>query len=155
MPAFRATILKVGPGYWVDVPASVVDALGRARHIPVLLRYAGDAHPSTVTPGREGRGRVSLHADVFRARGLTVGDEVEVSLTPDRTPRTVTVPPDLQRALTFRAAAAAGWAQAAPSTRRVVVEQLNEARMPETRARRIEKLVELFAEKAAARARKK
>lgn len=155
MPTFRATILKVGPGYWVDVPAAVVEELGRARHIPVTVRYAGDAHASTVTPGREGRGRLSLHADVFRAGGFAVGDKIEITLTLDRTPRTITVPPDLLRALKFRPAAAAGWESAAPSTRRVVVEQLNAIRTAETRARRIETLVELFAEKAASRAKKK
>ncbi len=152
MPTFRATILKVGPGYWVDVPAAVVEELGRARHIPVTLRYAGDAHPSTVTPGKNGLGRVALHADVFRAGGFSLGEEIEIKITLDRTPRTVTVPPDLQRALKFRPTAAAGWDQAAPSTRRVVVEQLNGVRTAETRARRIEMLVEHFAERAAARA---
>jgi hypothetical protein len=155
MPSFRATLLKVGPGYWVDVPAYVVEELGRARHIPVTVRYAGDAHPSTVTPGREGRGRLSLHADVFRAAGFAVGDQLEITLTLDRSPRTITVPPDFQRALTFRAAAEAGWQQAAPSTRRVVIEQLNAIRTAETRARRIETLVEYFAERSATRAKKK
>jgi hypothetical protein len=155
MPTFRATLVKVGPGYWVDVPASVVESLGRARHIPVTVRYAGDAHASTVTPGREGRGRVALHADVFRVAGFAVGDELEISLTLDRTPRTITVPPDLQRALKFRPAADTAWQSAAPSTRRVVIEQLNGVRTAETRTRRIEKLVEHFAEKAATRPKKK
>ena len=152
MPTFRAKILKVGPGYWVDVPASVVEQLGRARHIPVTLRYAGEAHPSTVTPGKEDRGRVALHADVFRAGGFAVGDTLDVTLTLDRSPRTVAVPPDLRRALAFRPAADAGWQQAAPSTRRVVIEQLNALRTPEARARRLEKLIEHFAEKTAGRA---
>lgn len=155
MPTFRATILKVGPGYWVDVPAAVVEELGRARHIPVTLRYAGDAHASTVTPGKNGCGRVALHADTFRAGGFSPGDTVEIKITLDRTPRTVTVPPDLQRAFKFRPTAASGWEQAAPSTRRVVVEQLNAVRTAETRARRIEMLVEHFAERAATRAKRK
>lgn len=152
MPTFRAKILKVGPGYWVEVPASAVEELGRARHIPVTLRYAGDAHPSTVTPGQKGRGRVALHADVFRAAGFEVGDTLDVTLTPDPQPRTVAIPPDLQRALAFRPAADSAWQKAAPSTRRVVVEQLNALRTPAARARRIEKLVEYFAEKAVERA---
>ncbi len=152
MPTFRATIMKVGPGYWVDVPAAVIAELGQARNIPVTVRYADDAHPSTITPGREGTGRLSLHADVFRAGGFAVGDALDVTVTLDRTPRTLTVPPDLLRALAFRTAAASAWQQAAPSTRRVVVEQLNALRSPDARARRIEKLVEHFAERATSRA---
>jgi hypothetical protein len=146
MPTFRATILKVGPGYWVDVPAAVVDELGRAKQIPVTLRYAGEAHASTVTPGQAGRGRVALRAEVFRAAGFEPGDTVEVTLTPDHTPRTIVTPPDLQRALAFRLSAAARWEQAATSTRRVLIERLDEARSPETRARRIERMVEYLAE---------
>ena len=154
MPTFRAKIRKVGPGYWVDVPVSVIGELSATIPIPVIVRYAGDAHASTVTSGGRGHGRLALRADVFRAGGFAVGGEIAITLTLDRTPRTLTVPSDLQRALAFRPAAEAGWQHAAPSTRRVLVEQLNAVRTEETRARRIEKLVELFAEKAAARKKK-
>ena len=155
MPTFRATLRKVGPLYAVEVPAAVLAALGGAKKIPVTVRYLGDAHASTVTPARGGRGRLFLRVDVFRPRGLGVGDALDISLTPDRSPRVLAVPPDLQRALQFRPAALAGWERAAPSTRRVVVDHLNEARSPETRERRIEKLVEHFAEKSAARAKQR
>ena len=153
MPSFRATLRQVGPLYAVEVPAPVVQALGSAKKIPVIVRYLGDAHASTVTPARGGRGRLFLRVAVFRPRGLGVGDELEIALTVDRSPRVLAVPPDLQRALRFRPAALAGWENAAPSTRRVVVEHIAEARAPATRDRRIEKLVEHFAEKSAARAK--
>lgn len=158
MPAaltFRARLDKVGPLYAVKVPASVFKALGAAPKIPVTVRYLGDAHPSTVTPARGGGGRLFLRVEVFRPHGLGVGDEVEVSLAPDTSKRVTIVPPDLQRALQFRPAALAGWERAAPSTKRIVVENLNEARTPETRERRIEKLIEHFAELSARRAKKK
>lgn len=155
MPTFRATLCKVGLLYAVEVPAAVLTALGGSKKIPVIVRYLGDAHASTVTPARGGRGRLFLRVDVFRPRGFGVGDELEISLTPDRSPRVLAVPPDLQRALQFRPAALAGWDRAAPSTRRVVVDHLNEARSSGTRERRIEKLVEHFAEKTAAHAMKR
>jgi hypothetical protein len=159
MPAarttFRARLHRLGPLYAVKVPTTVVKALGDAKQIPVIAHYLGDAHPSTVTPARGGGGRLFLRVEVFRPQGLEVGDEVEVSLAPDHSKRVTVTPPDLQRALQFRPTALAGWDRAAPSTRRIVVENLNEARSPETRLRRIEKLVEAFAEREAARGRKK
>lgn len=151
MPSFAAKIRKIGVPYAVDVPRAVVEALGGEQMIPVIVRYAGDAHASTVTPGGDGAGRVFLHADTLKAGGFKVGDEITVTLTRDRQPRTIEVPPDLARALQFRPAAAAEFARAAPSTRRVVIEKILESRTPETRQRRIERLVEQLAERASRR----
>lgn len=151
MPTFTSTIRKIGVPYAVDVPREVVQALGTEQMIPVIVRYAGDAHPSTVTPGGNGNGRVFLHADALKAGGFKVGDEIAVTITRDRQPRTIEVPPDLARALQFRPTAAAEFARAAPSTRRVVIENLADSRTPETRQRRIERLVEQLAERAAKR----
>lgn len=151
MPSFAAKIRKIGVPYAIDVPRAVVKALGGEPMIPVIARYAGDAHPSTVTPGGGGRGRVFLHADALRAGGFKVGDTIDVTLSRDREPHTIEVPADLARALQFRPAAAREFERAAPSTRRIVVEKLVTSRTPETRARRIERLVEQLAERAAAK----
>lgn len=152
---FRARLHRLGPLYAVKVPAAVVKALGAAKQIPVIVRYLGDVHPSTVTPARGGGGRLFLRVEVFRPQGIGVGDEIEISLTADSSKRVTSTPPDLQRALQFRPTALAGWERAAPSTKRIVVGNLDEARTPETRARRIEKIVEGFAEREAARGKKK
>jgi uncharacterized protein YdeI (YjbR/CyaY-like superfamily) len=64
------------------------------------------------------------------------------------------LPPDLQRALQFRPTAAAALDRASPSTRRIVVELLEQSRTPETRQRRLERLIERLAENTAARATK-
>lgn len=151
MPTFTSKIRKIGAPYAVDVPRKVVEELGGESMIPVVVRYAGDAHASTVTPGGNGRGRVFLHADTLKAAGFKVGDAIEVTLTRDRQPRVIEVPADLARALQFRPAAAKEFARAAPSTRRVVIEKIVEARTAETRERRIERLVEQLAERAAKR----
>ncbi|HEY0947415.1 MAG TPA: YdeI/OmpD-associated family protein [Opitutaceae bacterium] len=148
---FTAKIRRIGVPYAVDVPRDVVKELGGAAMIPVIVRYAGDAHASTVTPGGGGRGRVFLHADALRAAGFKVGDEIAVTITRDPQPRVIEVPADLARALQFRPNAAKEFERAAPSTRRVVIENLVDARTPETRQRRIERLVEQLAERAAKR----
>ncbi len=155
MPTFRAPLHKVGPVYAVQVPAAVVKELGGAGKTPVTVRYLGEAHASTVTPAREGHGRVFLRADIFRPHGLRVGDDIEVSVTLDNAKRVIVVPADLQRALSFRAAARAGWERSAPSSKRIIIERLDESRTAETRERRIDKLVESLAELAARKRKKK
>lgn len=51
--------------------------------------------------------------------------------------RTITAPPDLARALDANAAARAAWDRLSPSHRREHVEAIEEAKKPETRARRV------------------
>jgi Bacteriocin-protection, YdeI or OmpD-Associated len=154
MPIFTARIRQVGLLYGVKVPAAAVKALGSARRIPVIARYAWGVHASTVTTDRAGGGRLFLRVDVFRPHGLGVGDKVAITLTRDQGSRELPLPPDLQRAFQFRPAAAAAFARAAPSTRRITVALLEESRTPETRQRRLEKLVERLAENTADRATK-
>ncbi len=154
MPVFRARIKKVGLLYAVDVPPAVFRALGPERRIPVIVRYLGDAHPSTVTSGRAGRGRLFLRVDVFRPHGLGAGYEVDITLTRDRSSLVVALPPDLEQALRYRPAAATAFTRGSPSTRRMIVALLEESRKPETRQRRLEKIIERLAENNASQATK-
>ena len=59
--------------------------------------------------------------------------------------RTITVPPDLERALADNAAAAAFFATLDGANRYAVLYRIHDAKKPETRARRIEKLVAMLA----------
>jgi uncharacterized protein YdeI (YjbR/CyaY-like superfamily) len=80
---------------------------------------------------------------------------VEISLKPAMESHKQPLPPDVARALQFRPTAAAELDRAAPSTWRMIIERLEQARSPETRQQRVELMVERLAEMAAARAKKK
>ena len=154
MPTFRIRIGKVGVLRSIVVPPAVVAALGGAAHIPVIARYAGETTVSTLVPAGGKKRRLVLQMAVLRPAKLDAGDLLEVEITPDRSPRHVALPDDLRRALQFRPAAAAAFERGSPSTRRIVVELLEQARTPETRQRRLEKLIERLAENTADRATK-
>jgi len=154
MPAFIATIVKVGVLRSVIVPPRIVAALGGGRHIPVHATYAGAATVSTLNPAGGARRRLVLQMNVLRDAQLDAGAKLKISLTPDRSPRHCALPEDLRRALQFRPAAAAALERASPSTRRIAVELLEQSRTPETRARRLEKIIERLAENNASRAAK-
>ncbi len=98
--------------------------------------------------------RLVLQMELLRPATLDAGDRIEVSLALDASPRRLPLPADLQRALQFRPAAAAALDRASPSTWRIVVELLADARTPETRQRRLEKIIERLAENTAGRATK-
>ncbi|MSU22632.1 MAG: hypothetical protein EXS32_02300 [Opitutus sp.] len=154
MPAFTATIVKLSVLRSVLVPPKIVAALGGGTHIPVVARYADAATVSTLNPAGGHRRRLVLQMDVLRPAKLDTGDRIKIELTLDRSSRHQALPVDLQRALQFRPAAAAALERASPSTRRIVVELLEESRTPETRARRLEKLIERLAENSPRRATK-
>ena len=154
MPTFTATIGKVGILRSVVVPPNIVAALGGDAHIPVIARYAGTATQSTLNPAGGTKRRLVLQMDVLRPAKLDAGDKLTVDLTRDTGPRAPEPPADLRRALQFRPAAAAALERASPSTKRAVVERLEQCRTPETRSRRLEKIIEHLAENTAERATK-
>jgi D-serine deaminase-like pyridoxal phosphate-dependent protein len=151
---FTARIVKIGVLRSVIVPAKVVAALGGGARIPVFARYAGETTKSTIVPAGGPKRRLVLQMAVVRPAKRDAGDTIEVALTLDTGPRRQPLPPDLQRALQFRPAAAAALERASPSTWRMVVEIIESSRTPETRQRRIERAVERLAENTADRATK-
>lgn len=154
MPAFTTTIVKIGILRSVIVPPKIVTALGGEAHIPVIARYAGADTQSTLNPAGGAQRRLVLQMDVLRPARLDAGHKLTVALTRDTGPRSPEPPADLRRALQHRPAAAVALERASPSTKRVIVELLEQCRTPETRQRRLEKLIERLAENTAGRATK-
>ena len=106
-------------------------------------------------PAGSGRGRLTVLADFVRAAGLDVGDRIEVTLTRSTESRDPAVPADLQRALQFRPAARAAFEQGPASQRRWIVIYLDQARRAETRAARVELILERLTEIAQRQAKRK
>ncbi len=155
MPTFTARIEKNWIMRCVIVPVAVMRALGGGTRIPVLAAYAGEKHLTTVMPAGGGRGRLTVLADFVRAAGLDVGDRIEVTLTRSTESRDPAVPADLQRALQFRPAARAAFEQGPASQRRWIVIYLDQARRAETRAARVELILERLTEIAQRQAKRK
>jgi hypothetical protein len=154
MPTFTAKITKITVLRVVIVPPKVVRVLGGALRIPVIARYGGVPTQTTLSPAGGDKRRLTLKLDVLKAAGLDAGDTIKIDVSADANPRFTVFPPDLERALKFRPSAAAALERASPSTRRIVVELLEQSRTPETRQRRLEKLIERLAENTADRATK-
>jgi hypothetical protein len=152
---FTTRIGKIGILRCVIVPPHIVKALGSAMRIPVLARYGGETTLSTLAPAGGAKRRLVLKMSVLRPASLDVGDMIEVSLEATTESHKQWLPPDVARALQFRPSAAAELGRSAPSTWRIIMERLEQARTPETRQQRIERMVERLAEMAAARANKK
>jgi uncharacterized protein YdeI (YjbR/CyaY-like superfamily) len=76
-----------------------------------------------------------------------VGDSVSVVMEPDTAPRTVTVPAYLKKALKAVPVQDKRFAALSYSHRKEYVDWIDSAKKPETRAARIEKMLEMLATK--------
>ena len=80
-----------------------------------------------------------------RPLDVKAGDRVSVVLEADEAPRTVKPPADLARALKANPAAKARWEELSFTHRKEYVAAIEEAKKPETRARRLAKAIEQLA----------
>ena len=117
------------------VPFDLKEAFGRARP-PVKVTIGG--HTWRTTPGvYDGVGYVVVNRSVKAATGVDAPDRVSVEMDVDTEPRTVRVPADLRDALRAHDAAWKSFQKLSFSHRREYAEWVEEAKRPETRARRI------------------
>jgi Bacteriocin-protection, YdeI or OmpD-Associated/Domain of unknown function (DUF1905) len=136
---------------FIPVPEEVVERLGQGRRRPpVVVTFRGLSYPSTIAV-YGGRSYLPVRKEIRQRAEVSGGDRVEVTLALDAAPRQVDLPDDLSAALQRDPAAAAEFAAGAHSKRRERVDWLTAAKRPETRARRLEKLVQVLHQEAAAR----
>jgi hypothetical protein len=137
---FEATVILGGKtATGIEVPESVVEALGSGKRPAVTATVAGYTYRTTVAP-MSGSYWIPLAAEHRTAAGVSAGDTVEVSLELDTAPRTVDVPADLATALDAAGVRAAFDALSYSNQRRHVL-SVDGAKTDDTRRRRIDKVV--------------
>jgi len=149
MTTFRTTIElggKTATGF--EVPADVVEAMGSGKQPMVTATIGKHSYRSKVAV-RSGRYLVPLSAENRTAAGVSAGDEVTVELVLDTKPREVELPADFAAALAEEPAAAEFFATISYSDKRWHVLNIEGAKKPETRSRRVEKSVAMLKEREA------
>ena len=140
-----------GSSAFVKIPFDVKTVFGQARP-PVRVTLNGFEFQNTLTP-YGGVHYLGVNQKVRAAAGVKIGDRVEVTVAADDAPRTVKPPIDLVRALKADPAANARWKQLSFTHQREYVEAIEDAKKPETRARRIAKTIEQLAGKSSTRSK--
>ena len=133
---FTVTLERVGKtATMFRVPFDLEDAFGKRRP-PVLVTVRG--HTWRTTPGvYDGVGHIVVNRSVKAATGVDAPERVRVTMALDTRPRTVQVPRDLADALADDAVAKAAFGALSFTHKCEYVEWVEEAKRPETRARRI------------------
>ncbi|MEQ1770512.1 MAG: YdeI/OmpD-associated family protein [Devosia sp.] len=128
------------------IPEKVVEALGQGKKPKVTVTInKGFSYPNTVAV-MGGKFMVGISKERRKLAGVQAGEMIDVTLELDAAPRVMEVPADLQKALDRNKAAKVHFATLSYSNQRRHIDPINDAKSDETRARRIEKSVALFAE---------
>jgi hypothetical protein len=141
---FTGTLARSGSGggRWIEVPFDPREVFGEARP-PVRGTVNG-----TPIRGRlsvyGGRTHLGLRAEIRAAAGIELGDRVDVVLERDDEPREVAVPPALAAALARDTAARSAFDALAFTHRREYADWIASAKRDTTRARRVERALELL-----------
>jgi hypothetical protein len=134
---FHATIELSGKtATGIEVPGSVLAALGPGKRPSVRVTINGYSYLSTVG-SMGGRSLIPVSAEVRSKAGVSAGDEVDVDVVADDTPRRVEIPAELAAAGDGDPAARDLVARLSYSGKQRYVLPIQQAKTPETRQRRI------------------
>jgi Domain of unknown function (DUF1905)/Bacteriocin-protection, YdeI or OmpD-Associated len=136
---FRTVVeAATGGGAAAEVPPEVRDALGGNKQMRVTGTLNGTPFHSSTMPYR-GAFYVGLHKATREAAGVGIGDEVELTLVRDDSPRLLELPPELEAAFAADPQLRERFEALSFSRRRELAEPISEAKKTETREARVQK----------------
>jgi Bacteriocin-protection, YdeI or OmpD-Associated/Domain of unknown function (DUF1905) len=144
---YRTTIVREGSMCHIPVPFDPAPVFGKVR-APVKVTLNGYTYRSTIA-AMGGPPCIPLRKSNREAAGLDGGETVEVRLELDKEPREVTPPADFVKALKVVPSAWDRWRELSYTHQREHVEAIEEAKKPETRARRLENAVAMIQQQPA------
>ena len=137
---FTATIVRNGSACYIPLTFDPKAAFGKVR-APVKVTLNGYTYRSTIA-AMGGPPCIPLRKSHREAARLEGGETLDVRLDLDTEARVVKPPADLVKALKA-ASAWDGWQDLSFTHQREHVEAIEDAKKPETRARRIERAVQM------------
>jgi len=149
--AFKTTIFRDGSMCYIPVTFDPREVFGKVR-APVNVTLNGYTYKSTIASMGDCVG-IPLRKSNREAAGLEGGETLRVTLELDEAKREVSPPADLVRALKASPPAWDRWRELSYTHQREHVEALEQARKPETRARRLASSVKMVAARPAKKAR--
>jgi hypothetical protein len=132
----------------VYLPFDVYETFGTRSRVAVKGTINGFPFRSSIFPmGPTGGGKFYMVVNREMREGAKVkgGDVAEFVMEKDDEPRSIVTPPDLVKALRNSRTAQSAWDKLSYTHRKEYIGAIEEAKKPETRARRIAKAVEMLA----------
>ena len=137
---FKSVVIPSGNATAVEVPKTALEKLNAGTRPLVVITINGRSWRSRVAAMR-GMHLLGISAANRKASNISDGDIVEVLLELDVVPRTIEEPEDVASALNKRKALRTAFERLPFGLRRKHIASIEEAKSPETRLRRITKLL--------------
>lgn len=135
----RAQIGKSG-GSYVEFPFDVMESFGVKGRIPVQATFDGFPYQgSLVRMGTECH-ILGMPKAIKENLGKQDGDTVRVTIEPDKSERTVEIPPALKELLTSDSSLGAAFEKLSYTKQKEMAEQISSAKKAETLAARLVKI---------------
>lgn len=144
---FTAQLIALDPrGSWtkVDLPFDARRAFGSRGRVSVKGTINGFAFRTSIFPNGDGTHHMMVNKAMKEAANSRAGKTVRITMERDFKAQEVEVPTEIARALKKHKAAGAAFDRLTPSHRREHIRHVIDAKKPETRTRRIEKLIEML-----------
>lgn len=126
---------------YITIPFDVQKTFGTRARVPVRGTINGFAFRSSIFPMGGGNHYMAVNKNLREGAKVKGGEIITVVMERDNEPRTITPPDDFARALKANKTARAMWDKLSYTHRKEHVGAIEEAKKPETRARRIEKAI--------------
>lgn len=123
------------------IPFDVLKVFGTRARVPVRGKINGFAYRGSIFPMGGGKHYMIVNKNVRAGAGVKGGETISVEMERDDEPRIITPPEDLARALKSNKVALAAWEKLSYTHQKEHAQALEEAKRPETRARRLEKTI--------------
>jgi len=143
----KVKIVREGSMCFVPVPFDPKAVFGKVR-APVKVTLNGYSYRSTIS-SMGGTVCIPLRKSNREAAGLEGGETIDVKIELDIDKREVKPPNDLVKALKATTSAWDRWRELSFTHQREYVDAIEEAKKPETRARRVETAVRMVAARPA------
>jgi len=127
------------------LPIDVFEVFGTRSRLAVKGAINGFPFRSSIFPMGRGEFYMVVNREMREGAKVRAGDTVEFVMEKDDHPRTIATPPDLLKALNARKSVKDAWDKMSYTHRKEYVGAIEEAKKPDTRARRIAKAIEIIA----------
>ena len=134
-----------GPAAAILLTDEQVTSLGAGKAFPVVVDF-GDRSIRLRLSRMGGENAIGFSKASRAEAGVEIGEEIEVTISPDAEERVIEIPPALAEALDADPAVRAAFENLPPSKRKEIARQIAEAKAEETRTRRLEKILDSLGE---------
>ena len=125
----------------IAIPFDVEKVFGTRARVPVRGTINGFPFRSSIFPMGGGCHFMAVNKATREGAKAKAGDTISVRMERDEEPRVITPPQDFARALKASKPAQAAWEKLSYTHQKEHAKAIEEAKKPETRARRIEKAI--------------